>query len=67
MAIDMLFFLISATMHWHAKKGHTQQPAAARQAAEHLRSAYQVAAAQPVGGLYQRGRRLNRPPRLWTL
>ncbi|MER0445725.1 relaxase/mobilization nuclease domain-containing protein [Streptomyces sp. Edi4] len=61
MAIDMLFFLITATMHWHAKKGHAQQAAAARQAAEHLRSAYQAAAVQPLGVLYQRGRRLNRP------
>ncbi|MDF3142134.1 MULTISPECIES: mobilization protein [unclassified Streptomyces] len=61
MAIDMLFFLITATVHWHAKKGHAQQAAAARQAAEHLRSAYQEAAAQPLGVLYQRGRRLNRP------
>ncbi|NEA60212.1 relaxase/mobilization nuclease domain-containing protein [Streptomyces sp. SID13666] len=61
MAIDMLFFLITATAHWHAKKGHAQQAAAARQAAEHLRSAYQAAAAQPLAVLYQHGRRLNRP------
>ncbi|MER7932989.1 MULTISPECIES: relaxase/mobilization nuclease domain-containing protein [unclassified Streptomyces] len=61
MAIDMLFFLITATMHWHAKKGHAQQAAAARQAAEHLRAAYQEAAAQPLGVLYQRGRRMSRP------
>ncbi|MFI0961376.1 relaxase/mobilization nuclease domain-containing protein [Streptomyces sp. NPDC021080] len=61
MAIDMLFFLITATMHWHAKKRHTQQATAARQAAEHLRAACQEAAAQPLGVLYQRGRRLNRP------
>ncbi|MDH2388566.1 mobilization protein [Streptomyces sp. HNM0663] len=60
MAIDMLFFLITAAVHWHARKGHAQQAAAARQAAEHLRSAYQEAAAQPLGVLYQRGRRLNR-------
>ncbi|MEU3299782.1 relaxase/mobilization nuclease domain-containing protein [Streptomyces sp. NPDC006678] len=61
MAIDMLFFLITAAVHWHAKKGHAQQAAAARQAAEHLRAAYQAAAAQPLGALYQRGRRLGRP------
>ncbi|MFF3412475.1 relaxase/mobilization nuclease domain-containing protein [Streptomyces sp. NPDC002742] len=61
LAIDMLFFLITAAMNWHAKKGHAQQAAAARQAAEHLRAAYQEAAAQPLGMLYQRGRRLNRP------
>ncbi|MDX3526297.1 relaxase/mobilization nuclease domain-containing protein [Streptomyces sp. ID05-39B] len=61
MAIDMLFFLVTAAMHWHAKKGHAQQAAAARQAAEHLRAAYQAAAAQPLGALYQRGRRLGHP------
>ena len=61
MAIDMLFFLVTAAMHWHAKKGHAQQAAAARQAAEHLRAAYQAAAAQPLGTLYQRGRRLGHP------
>ncbi|QUW78499.1 mobilization protein [Streptomyces mirabilis] len=61
MAIDMLFFLITATKHWHAKKGHAQQAAAAREAAEHLRAAYEQAAAQPLGVLYQHGRRLNRP------
>ena len=63
MAIDMLFFLVTATVHWHAKKGHAQQAAAARQAAEHLRSAYHAASAQPLGVLYQRGRRLGRPLR----
>ncbi|MFE4055029.1 relaxase/mobilization nuclease domain-containing protein [Streptomyces sp. NPDC059096] len=61
MAIDMLFFLVTATVHWHSKKGHAQQAAAARQAAEHLRAAYQAAAAQPLTALYQRGRRLTRP------
>jgi len=61
MAIDMMFFLITAAARWHAKKGHAQQAAAARQTAEHLRAAYQAAAAQPLGVLYQRGRRLGRP------
>ncbi|MEU6230552.1 relaxase/mobilization nuclease domain-containing protein [Streptomyces sp. NPDC047042] len=61
MAIDMLFFLITAAAHWHAKKGHAQQAAAAHQAAEHLRAAYQLAATQPLGALYQRGRHLGRP------
>jgi len=61
MAIDMLFFLITAAAHWHAKKGHAQQAEAATRAAEHLRTAYQAAAAQPLGVLYQRGRRLSRP------
>ncbi|MFJ6291836.1 relaxase/mobilization nuclease domain-containing protein [Streptomyces griseoviridis] len=61
MAIDMLFFLITAAAQWHAKKGHAQQAEAAARAAEHLRTAYQAAAAPPLGVLYQRGRRLNRP------
>ncbi|MDX3351340.1 relaxase/mobilization nuclease domain-containing protein [Streptomyces sp. ME02-6979A] len=61
MAIDMLFFLITATAHWHARKGHAQQAEAATRAAEHLRTAYQAASAQPLSVLYQRGRRLSRP------
>ncbi|MGC5039910.1 relaxase/mobilization nuclease domain-containing protein [Streptomyces sp. DT190] len=61
MAIDMLFFLITAAAHWHARKGHAQQAEAATRAAAHLRAAYQAAAAQPLGVLYQRGRRLSRP------
>ncbi|MFE6977035.1 relaxase/mobilization nuclease domain-containing protein [Streptomyces sp. NPDC057682] len=61
MVIDMLFFLITAAAHWHARKGHAQQADAAVQAAKHLRTAYQAAAAQPLGVLYQHGRRLSRP------
>ncbi|MFG3348709.1 mobilization protein [Streptomyces sp. NPDC048018] len=61
MAIDMLFFLITAAAHWHARKGHAQQAEAAEQAAEHLRSAYRAAALHPLAVLHQRGRRLSRP------
>ncbi|MEU3963234.1 relaxase/mobilization nuclease domain-containing protein [Streptomyces buecherae] len=61
MVIDMLFFLITAAAHWHAKKGHTQQAEAAARTAEHLRTAYQAAAAQPLGVLYRQGRHLSRP------
>ncbi|AJT62462.1 hypothetical protein T261_0773 [Streptomyces lydicus] len=63
MLIDMAFFLVTAAAHWHAKKEHAQQAAAARQAAEHLRAAYQAAAPMPLGALYQRGRRLSQPLR----
>ncbi|MFD9330031.1 relaxase/mobilization nuclease domain-containing protein [Streptomyces sp. NPDC060065] len=63
MVIDMAFFLVTAAAHWHAKKGHAQQAAAAREAAEHLRTAYQAAADVPLGVLYQRGRRLSQPLR----
>ncbi|AJF67752.1 relaxase/mobilization nuclease domain-containing protein [Streptomyces vietnamensis] len=61
MAIDVLLFLITAAAHWHARKGHAQQAEAAHQAAEHLRSAYRVAAEQPLAVLHQRGRNLARP------
>jgi hypothetical protein len=60
MLIDMAFFLAITAANWHAKKHHTQQAAAARQAAEHLRVAYQAAAAQPIASLHQRGQRLTR-------
>ncbi|MFI8323697.1 mobilization protein [Streptomyces sp. NPDC085529] len=58
MAIDMLFFLITAAAHWHAKKQHAQQAEAAHRAAEHLRAAYQAAAEYPMAMLNHRGRRL---------
>ncbi|MDX2675943.1 relaxase/mobilization nuclease domain-containing protein [Streptomyces sp. NY05-11A] len=63
MAIDMLFFLVTAAAHWHAKKNHAQQAAAAQEAAEHLRAAYRAAADIPLGTLYQRGRHLPQPLR----
>ncbi|KUO22163.1 relaxase/mobilization nuclease domain-containing protein [Streptomyces dysideae] len=63
MLIDMAFFLVTAAAHWHGKKQHAQQAAAAREAAEHLRAAYQAAAGMPIGVLYQRGRRLSQPLR----
>ncbi|GGW61957.1 mobilization protein [Streptomyces lucensis JCM 4490] len=58
MLIDMAFFLAIAAANWHAKKHHSQQAAAARQAAEHLRAAYQAAAGEPMAVLRQRGQRL---------
>ncbi|WP_416984630.1 mobilization protein [Streptomyces sp. T028] len=63
MVIDMVFFLVTAAAHWHAKKNHAQQAAAARQAAKHLRAAYQAAASIPLAVLYQRGRHLSQPLR----
>ncbi|ULR52324.1 relaxase/mobilization nuclease domain-containing protein [Streptomyces deccanensis] len=63
MLIDMAFFVITAASHWHAKKEHAQQAAAARDAAEHLRAAYRAAADIPLAALYQRGRRLSQPLR----
>lgn len=58
MLIDMAFFLAIAAANWHAKKHHSQQAAAARQAAEHLRAAYEAAAAESMAVLRQRGQRL---------
>ncbi|GGW17864.1 mobilization protein [Streptomyces capoamus] len=58
MLIDMAFFLATTAANWHAKKHHAQQAAAARQAAEHLRAAYQAAAGEPMAVLRQRGQRL---------
>lgn len=61
MVIDMAFFLITAAAHWHARKNHAQQAAAARQSAEHLRNAYRAAARHPMAVLRQRGQRLTQP------
>ncbi|MFG2410612.1 relaxase/mobilization nuclease domain-containing protein [Streptomyces goshikiensis] len=61
MLIDMAFFLAIAAANWHAKKHHAQQAEAARQTAEHLRAAYQAAAAQPIAVLRQRGLGLPKP------
>ncbi|MFD4786238.1 mobilization protein [Streptomyces sp. NPDC058459] len=58
MVIDMAVFLVIAAANWHAKKHHSQQAAAARQTAAHLRSAYQAAAAQPIDALRRRGQQL---------
>ncbi|WP_327255894.1 relaxase/mobilization nuclease domain-containing protein [Streptomyces sp. NBC_01244] len=59
MLIDTAFFLVTAAANWHAKKKHAQQAEAAYQAAEHLRAAYEIAAAQPMSVLHQRGRSLS--------
>ncbi|THA83158.1 relaxase/mobilization nuclease domain-containing protein [Streptomyces sp. A0592] len=58
MVIDMAFFLATAAATWHAKKHHAQQAAAALQAAEHLRAAYETTAAHPMAVLRLRGQRL---------
>ncbi|MER5822145.1 relaxase/mobilization nuclease domain-containing protein [Streptomyces mirabilis] len=61
MLIDMAFFLVTAAAHWHGRKEHAQQAAAAHQAAEHLRAAYQTAAPMYLAVMHQRGRRLSQP------
>jgi hypothetical protein len=61
MLIDTVFFMVTAAAHWHSKKEHAQQAAAARQAAQHLRIAYQQAAGPPMSALRSRGRGLPGP------
>lgn len=61
MLIDMVFFLVTAAAHWHGMKEHAQQAAAAHQAAEHLRIAYQATAPMYLTVMHQRGRRLSQP------
>lgn len=58
MVIDMAVFLAITAANWHARRHHHQQAAAAQQAAEHLRAAYQAAAAHPIAALRQRGQRM---------
>ncbi|MFI9580421.1 relaxase/mobilization nuclease domain-containing protein [Streptomyces sp. NPDC052236] len=58
MVIDMAIFLAITAANWHAKRHHSQQAVAAEQAAEHLRAAYQAAAAHPLAVLRQRCQRL---------
>ncbi|GAA2254544.1 relaxase/mobilization nuclease domain-containing protein [Streptomyces amakusaensis] len=61
MVIDMIVFLVAAAAHWHARRGHAQQAAAAREAAGHLRAAYRQSAPHPMGVLHERGRHLALP------
>ncbi|MEV0445352.1 mobilization protein [Streptomyces spectabilis] len=61
MVIDMAFLLVIAAAHWHGRKNHAQQAAAARETAEHLRAAYQAASPHPMAVLRHRGRRLAQP------
>ncbi|MFE4912216.1 hypothetical protein ACFRCX_11765 [Streptomyces sp. NPDC056652] len=61
MVIDMAFFLVTAAVHWHARKNHAQQAAAAHQSAQHLRTAYRAAAQHPMAVLHQRGQGLTQP------
>ncbi|MCX2178968.1 relaxase/mobilization nuclease domain-containing protein [Streptomyces sp. SKN60] len=56
--LDALLLAVIAAQHWHRTRNHTQQADAARQAADHLRAAYQAQAAEPLAVLRQRGTRL---------
>ncbi|MFF0507564.1 relaxase/mobilization nuclease domain-containing protein [Streptomyces fimicarius] len=56
--LDAVLLAAVAAQHWHRTRGHTQQAEAASQAAEHLRTAYQAAAAGPLAMIHQRGTQL---------
>ncbi|WP_435124508.1 relaxase/mobilization nuclease domain-containing protein [Actinacidiphila sp. bgisy144] len=60
MLIDMVFFLVTAAVHWHNKHQHAQQAAAAHQAAQHLRAAYRAAAPTHLTTMHRRGQLLPR-------
>ncbi|MEV0188413.1 mobilization protein [Kitasatospora purpeofusca] len=60
--LSVLVLLVIAAGRWHAERGHLQQAAAARQAADHLRAAYRQAGARPMAVLRERGRAL--PPQV---
>ncbi|GHA00371.1 mobilization protein [Streptomyces spiroverticillatus] len=57
--LDVLLLAVIAAQHWHRTRHHSQQAEAARQAAEHLRTAYRAAAVQPLAVIHQRGLRLT--------
>ncbi|MFJ3649046.1 relaxase/mobilization nuclease domain-containing protein [Streptomyces murinus] len=56
--LDAVLLAAVAAQHWHRTRGHNQQAEAARQAAEHLRAAYQVAAGEPLAAIHRRGTEL---------
>jgi len=58
MILSTLVLAALAAARWHAARGHAQQAAAARQSAQHLRTAYQQAAATPMQALRHHGRAL---------
>ncbi|MFJ1845541.1 relaxase/mobilization nuclease domain-containing protein [Streptomyces sp. NPDC088146] len=56
--LDAVLLAVIAARHWHQSRQHDQQAEAARQTAEHLQTAYQQAAAQPMALIVQRGQSL---------
>ncbi|MGW0879362.1 hypothetical protein [Streptomyces sp. NPDC002671] len=59
MLLDALLLAVVAAQHWHLTRHHDQQTEAACRAAEHLRTAYQVAAVHPIAVIHQLGLRLT--------
>lgn len=63
MLLSTMVLAAIAAIRWHSGRGHAQQAAAARQAAEHLRAAYCAAAATPMTAMREYGRQLPTPQR----
>ncbi|MGW1279328.1 mobilization protein [Streptomyces tsukubensis] len=63
MVLSTLVLVTLAAVRWHSAHGHAQQAAAARQAAQHLRTAYQGAAAPPLRAMRHHAQRLPDPVR----
>jgi hypothetical protein len=59
MLLSSLVLLAVTAARWHAAHGHAQQAAAARRAAEHLRSAHSSAAAPTLQALQRTGQLLS--------
>ncbi|MFF4927140.1 MULTISPECIES: relaxase/mobilization nuclease domain-containing protein [unclassified Kitasatospora] len=56
MVLSTLVLVTLAAARWHSARGHAQQAASSRQAADHLRIAYQQAAASPIRTMREAGR-----------
>ncbi|MEU9856142.1 relaxase/mobilization nuclease domain-containing protein [Streptomyces sp. NPDC047974] len=58
MLVSTLVLVALAAARWHSAHGHAQQAHAARQTAQHLRTAYRLAANTPMRALHDQGRAL---------
>ncbi|WP_353946475.1 relaxase/mobilization nuclease domain-containing protein [Streptomyces sp. HUAS MG91] len=58
MLLSTLTLATIAAIRWHSARGHAQQAAAARQAAEHLRIAYRTTSTTPMATMREQGRQL---------
>ncbi|MEU9481201.1 relaxase/mobilization nuclease domain-containing protein [Streptomyces sp. NPDC048191] len=58
MLLSTMVLVTIAAVRWHSARGHAQQAAAARQAAQHLRAAYRSASATPMKAMREQGRQL---------
>ncbi|MFD4997192.1 relaxase/mobilization nuclease domain-containing protein [Streptomyces buecherae] len=56
--LNVVILAVIGAARWHAARGHAQQAEAAQQAADHLHTAYQAAAAEPLAALRAHGAHL---------